>query len=130
MVSTITKTGLFSAFTLGLVTLTTEIAFAASKCTLNGKEVDCAQLGETVKTFLGWGIGLFVVFAAIGLWAAIFWLLMLIHAATHEIENKAVWIILIIFTGIIGALIYYFMVKRPFNRRVVMPGTTPSTSAP
>ncbi len=44
----------------------------------------------------------------------ILWLWMLIDAIKYAPEKmKIVWIIVIIFTSIIGALIYYFVEKRP-----------------
>lgn len=53
-----------------------------------------------------------------------FWLWMLIDCATKEFDNndKLIWILIIIFTGGIGALIYFF-VARPKGRK---PGQTPS----
>ena len=44
-----------------------------------------------------------------------FWVWMLIDCATRESEQgntKLVWVIIIVFTNFIGALIYYF-VRRP-----------------
>ena len=47
----------------------------------------------------------------------VFWIIMLIDAIKHSPEKtKIVWIIVIIFTHIIGALIYYFVEKRPRHR--------------
>jgi hypothetical protein len=50
----------------------------------------------------------------VGLTMFIFWVRMLIDCAKNEPEgnDKLVWIIVIVFTGIIGAFIYYF-VRRP-----------------
>ena len=50
--------------------------------------------------------------------AFVFWIKMLIEAATKEPDNgntRLVWVIIIVFTQIIGALIYYF-VRRPQRR--------------
>ena len=47
----------------------------------------------------------------------IFWLLMLIDAIKYSPEKlKIVWVIVIIFTHIIGAIVYYFVEKRPRNK--------------
>ncbi len=58
---------------------------------------------------------LFVLFIiTIAIWAFVFWILMIIDCATRKFKDsieKVVWVIVIIFTGIIGALIYYFVVK-------------------
>lgn len=114
MVKTITKSAMLSSLVLGLVSVANQVALAAAKCTVNGQEVDCAELGNKIKGFLGWGIGGFFLVAALGIWAMVFWIMMIVHAAKHDVESKAMWIILMVFTGIVGALIYYFSVKRKF----------------
>ncbi len=46
----------------------------------------------------------------------VFWVWMIIDCATKETEvgnDKLVWIIVIVFTQIIGAIIYYFVRYRP-----------------
>lgn len=80
----------------------------ASTCKVNGQEVPCGDIGQAV----GFGIGLIVFFLVIGIVTFVFWLWMLVHAATNPIENKALWIIIMVITGLIGSIIYYFMVKR------------------
>jgi hypothetical protein len=52
---------------------------------------------------------------AIGLLGAGFWIWMLVECATKESDTgntKIVWAIIIVFTNMIGATIYYF-VRRP-----------------
>lgn len=47
----------------------------------------------------------------------VFWLLMLIDAIKHSPEKmKMIWVVVIIFTQIIGALVYYFVEKRPRDK--------------
>ena len=47
----------------------------------------------------------------------IFWLLMLIDAIKYSSEKlKIVWVLVIIFAHIIGALVYYFVEKRPRDK--------------
>jgi len=121
MLKTITKSAMFSTFTLGLMSVANQAALAAGKCTVNGQEVDCAELGNKIKGFLGWGIGIFFVVVALVIWATVFWIMMIVHAAKHDIEDKAMWVILMVFTGIVGALIYYFVVKRKFNKQFSPP---------
>lgn len=41
-----------------------------------------------------------------------FWLWMLIDCVKREFDDKALWIILLIFLGFIAAILYYFIVKR------------------
>jgi len=46
-----------------------------------------------------------------------FWIVMLIDAIKNSPEKeKIVWVLVIIFTHIIGALVYYFVEKRPKNK--------------
>jgi hypothetical protein len=114
MFKTFAKSAALSSIMLFLLSFTNKIASAAANCKVNGQPVDCAELGNTMKGFLGWGIGIMIVIAALALLSLLFWILMLIHALTHDIKDKGMWVILIVFTGLIGALIYYFVVKRNF----------------
>src|SRR4030067_1889532 len=91
-------------------------ALAEGLCRVNGKEIPCEDVYKVAKPFIGLGIGLFAFFAVIGLLLTIFWIWMIVHAATKNIENKVLWIILLIIFGILAAIIYYFAVKRPFDK--------------
>lgn len=115
--NTLKKSGLVSLMSLAVVALFNHVALAAGTCTVNGKDVPCEEALKYLKAFFGLGIGFIIGIVALGIWASVFWLLMIIHAATHEIENRPMWIIILIFTHVLGALIYYFAVKRPFNNR-------------
>jgi hypothetical protein len=58
---------------------------------------------------------LLVLAFVIGILGAGFWIWMLVECATKESETgntKVVWAIIIVFTNMIGATIYYF-VRRP-----------------
>ncbi len=112
---------MFSLLTLGLVSVTNQVAFAVSKCTVNGQDVNCAELGNKVEGFLGWGIGILFLIVALGILATVFWIMMIIHAIRHDVENKVMWIILMVLTGIVGAFIYYFAVKRKFAKQFPIP---------
>lgn len=68
-------------------------------------------------------VGLFMLFMMllgiilIGLALAsfVFWIIMLIDAIKRDYDksdDKIIWILVIVFIGIIGAIIYYFVVKR------------------
>lgn len=48
----------------------------------------------------------------IGIFAFVFWLMMLVDALQNEKEDKILWVGLIVFLPIIGALLYYFLKKR------------------
>jgi hypothetical protein len=66
---------------------------------------------------LGFGIlGLFFGLAvfAVSIFALVFWILMLVDCVKRKFKEeseKIIWILVLVFTGIIGALIYYFIVK-------------------
>ncbi len=114
-----------AGFLMLLFVMGSQIVSAQATCTLNGKEVPCEEMGEQLGGFLGAGLVLGLIFVVVGIAATVFWIMMLIHAATHEVENKAMWIILMVLTGIIGALIYYFMVKRNFTSTTPTAPTAP-----
>lgn len=56
----------------------------------------------------------------IGLVTFIFWIWMLVDAIQRKFKNpndKIIWILVIVFTHFIGALIYYFIVKKAHEHR-------------
>lgn len=76
-----------------------------------------------MSMMLGFGIlGILfgLIFAAISIWAFVFWILMILDCVKRKFKEdveKIVWILVLIFTGIIGALIYYFIVKSKGKKR-------------
>jgi hypothetical protein len=66
--------------------------------------------------FFGIGILMFLPFVVfVTLWL-VFWIMMLVDAATRKFKNgtdKIVWVLVVIFVTFIGSLIYYFVV---FNK--------------
>jgi sterol desaturase/sphingolipid hydroxylase (fatty acid hydroxylase superfamily) len=82
---------------------------------------------EGISTMIGFHVldlililfffGVFV----IGILGTLFWIWMLIDCATQEPSegnDKVIWILVIIFTHFIGALIYYF-IRRPERKRLL-----------
>ena len=60
---------------------------------------------------------IFLWLAIIGLiiFAFVFWIFMIVDVAKRNFKkenDKIMWVLIIIFTGIIGSLIYYFLVKK------------------
>ncbi|MEK6872488.1 MAG: PLDc N-terminal domain-containing protein [Nanoarchaeota archaeon] len=56
---------------------------------------------------------LFIIFLAVFL--TVFWILMIIDVAKRKFKNendKIVWILIVILLSWLGAIIYYFVVKR------------------
>ena len=65
--------------------------------------------------FFAFGLGLMLIFLVLGILFFVFWLFMLIDCAKRKFRNdtdKVVWILVIVLIGVIGALVYYFAVKR------------------
>ncbi len=61
---------------------------------------------------LGWlivGVLLFIILLGVG---GVFWIMMLVEVATKPIKDKASWIIVLLFGGFFGALVYYYCVKK------------------
>lgn len=124
MLKIITKSAVFSFVTFWLWSVSTQLALAQAKCYKSGVEIPCEELVESVKSFFAWGIGGFLVIFTLIILAIVFWIMMIVHAARHPINNKGIWIVVMIFTGIFGALIYYFVVKRKFNQQSSQPTMT------
>ncbi len=62
---------------------------------------------------------MFLVILPVVLLAMVFWIWMLVDCATKEPSagnDKMIWILIIVFTHWIGALIYYF-VRRPERKK-------------
>ena len=107
------------------------IASTGAVCKVNGQVVPCEQVWGSFKWFAGAGVGLVIVFFLVGVLAFVFWLLMVVDAIKRDIEHKPVWILVLLLTGIIGAIIYYFAVKRKSKMGTppIMPTTPPSMGA-
>ncbi len=92
-------------YLISALLLLTCTASVFAQCTINGEEVPC---DEALPTFLGimaaLGIILFICFA--------FWIWMLIDCLRRDFNDKVIWIVILLLTGILGAVLYYFLVKR------------------
>jgi hypothetical protein len=98
------------------------------------KEARPEDVGKMIGAFFGLALGAIIVLGIIGIASFVFWLLMFIHAVSKPIENKALWIVILIFTGAIGAIVYYFVVKKKFDlqekSKTQPPSVPPEASAP
>ena len=73
------------------------------------------------------GIGLIIFFFmlvifALGIFAFVFWIYMIVDCAKRKFKDdsgKILWILILIFLGVLGSAIYYFVVKKPENQNVV-----------
>lgn len=98
------KNSLLVALTLFVATA--QNSFAQATCTLNGESVPCSEMPVWIWIILG---SIVVILIA----AFIFWISMLIDAIKYQHENKMLWVLLIVFTNGLGAILYYFLAKRP-----------------
>lgn len=74
-----------------------------------------AAAGAAVGAFVILFILFWIVIIGLAIFAFVFWILMIVDVAKRNFKqenDKIMWILIVILTGIIGALIYYFMVKR------------------
>lgn len=74
---------------------------------------------------IGWlGISLIIILVlalvALAIYLFVFWIMMIIDCAKRKFKTdseKVVWILILIFLGLLGAIIYYFVVKRHSKKR-------------
>lgn len=48
---------------------------------------------------------------------SIFWVMMLVDCAKRDFKDKLAWIIIIIFTHFMGAVLYYYTVKKAEDKK-------------
>jgi len=59
---------------------------------------------------------LWLTLMALSILALIFWIFMIVDAAKRDFKkenDKVLWILVVVLAGIIGAAIYYFVIKKP-----------------
>lgn len=70
--------------------------------------------------FAGFGLVCMVLYFALVIAGLVFWIMMIVDVAKREESqfpnstgsSKTIWLIVVILLGIIGAIVYYFAVKR------------------
>jgi len=91
---------------------------------------------DTASTGAAAGIGIFfviwiIVWLAIWGFCLVFWILMLIDVIKRtnwkQESDKTLWLILVILLGVLGAVIYYFAVKRDLDKKPAVAAGTPPT---
>ncbi len=115
----------FSSLVAGLSTFTATSSVALAQtyeatgvttanCTVNGQSVPCDQALNAVGSVLGafgWIFGVLALLAVVG---GIFWLWMLIDCLKRDFKkdaDKILWALAIFFLNILGAILYFFIVK-------------------
>ena len=85
---------------------------ALAACSVNGEEIPCSQF----QAQYGWIFGVMMTFWAVMMvfWLVMmgFWVWMLIDCLKRDFKDKTIWVLVLIFTTVLGAILYYFMVKR------------------
>ena len=78
-----------------------------------------AAAAATVGTILTGFFIFWIIMWIVGILGFIFWVIMIIDAARRtnwkSESDKTLWILIIVFIGILGAIIYYFVAKRPLD---------------
>ncbi len=97
-----------------------------------------AQLAGPAESIFGVGLGVAVgifmlcmTVVGAGLALLAFWIWMLIDCAQapeNPSENRVAWILILVFTHWLGALLYFFIVRQP--RQARLRAATASTSPP
>jgi len=78
-------------------------------------------VGEAAAGGMAMGIFAFIIIIwglmiLVGILGFIFWIFMLIDVAKRNFKNendKIIWILVVILASWVGALIYYFVIKKP-----------------
>ena len=82
---------------------------------INGKWLILSSDFYTKERAMKILVGVVGLFVPLGILSFIFWLWMLIDCAKRDFfkpNDKIVWVLIIVFIQIIGAIIYYFIIKR------------------
>ena len=83
-----------------------------SQCTLNGEVVPCPEVPLWAFGIIGWFGVVFFLFFLVMLAGFAFWIWMIVDCAQHEKKDQLAWILVIVFAQLLGAIIYYAVVKR------------------
>lgn len=86
-----------------------------------------AQADGGAEALLG-GLGLFLILLFLAVLAFSIW--MLVDAAIKPVDNKVLWIILIVFFGFLPAVIYYFTDRKKYQDSLKIQHTQPATLSP
>lgn len=85
----------------------------------------------------GLGIGMLIIWGLmmiVGIFLFVFWIIMLIDTFKRtnwkQESDKTLWIILVIVLGYLGAIIYYFAIKRPLDKGGKTPPPPAQPQAP
>lgn len=67
---------------------------------------------QGILVFGGMLVGMVVLLVLLSILGFAFWLWMLIDCLKRDFKDKVVWVVMLLLTSILGALLYFFLVKR------------------
>ena len=82
---------------------------------VNGKSVPCEEVAQKVGAFAKMGLGIIIGLIVFGTLCTVFWVMMLVHAASIRSNIKPFGSWACLFFGLFVSIAYYFAVKRPFD---------------
>ena len=74
-----------------------------------------AEPGTIIGGFIAIFMVLWLLGIIVGILGFIFWILMIVDVAKRKFKqenDKLIWILVVVLAGIIGAIVYYFVIKR------------------
>lgn len=77
---------------------------------------------DAAATVAGLGIGLFFLFfwlliMIVSIAGLVLWIISLIHVLQHnDVKDRTMWILILLLVGTIGGVIYFFSVKRAYDK--------------
>jgi ABC-type Fe3+-siderophore transport system permease subunit len=88
------------------------IEFLAQTTSGSGAVAGAAVLGFGVIFFIFW-----LALIAFAITGFVFWILSLIHVIQHDdVKDRTMWIVILLLVGNIGGLIYFFSVKKQYDK--------------
>ena len=77
---------------------------------------------EAAGAAVGLGVGLFfivfwLVIMALAVAGIVLWIISLVHVLQHnDVKDRVMWIVLLLVVGNIGGVIYFFAIKKPYDK--------------
>ena len=101
------------------LTIIINLALASvSFCTFNGERVPCFGFASGASVFLPIFFLLTIIF--LGMFLFVFWILMIIDCIKRDFnteEEKLLWVLILVLTHVVGAIIYYIAVVAQHKKR-------------
>lgn len=107
---------LMAAVLVSLIAISLLSSLASAQYPADGEAI---PPGEAFPASLIMGalfIVLIVAAVIIAILAFVFWILMLVDCVQRDFEDKVVWVLIIVLLGLLGGILYYFIVKRKDKR--------------